>query len=250
MRTARMRKVVYTCIIGDYDILRQPEAIAPDWDFICFSDSLPPGRDGAWDVRPVPFSSPDATVLSRYVKILPHKVLKEYEWSLWIDANILIKGPGLFKAADAAIGSGALVAQVPHPLRDCAYEEIRACAASARMGLREASELRNYLKREGFPEHFGLFENNIMLRRHCDVRVVSISEEWWKGFLSHAHRDQPSLMFVYWKDSFRPSLLFGEGKNSRNVDCVEYQPHSSWNEGWLKRKWKGIRRMFIEKFWK
>ena len=153
MQITRMRKVIYTCIIGDYDILRQPEAMPPDWDFICFSNSVPPGRHGAWEVHPVPFSSPDATVLSRYVKILPHEVLQGYEWSLWVDANLLIKGPGLFEAADEAIASGALVAQVRHPLRDCAYDEIKACAGSMKMGLREASELRKYLKNGKIHSH-------------------------------------------------------------------------------------------------
>lgn len=245
-----MKKVVYTCITGDYDLLRQPLSTDPEWDMVCFSDTITPGRTGAWEVRPIPFSSSEGAVLSRYVKILPHKVLQEYEWSLWTDANLLITGHGLYEAADAAVSAGNPVAQVQHPLRDCAYEEIKACAASSKTGLCEARRLDSYLKKEGLPEHYGLYENNLILRRHGDPAVVSISNQWWEEFLAHARRDQPSLMLVYWRNSFRPSLLLGEGRNSRNVDFVEYQGHSSFREGWLRRKWKGIRRKLVEWFWR
>lgn len=72
------RKCVYTAIVGSYDDLHQPTVIDPAWDYICFTDSYPPGNLGVWQVRPLPY---EAIVLrdtrsnkraSGFVKTHPH----------------------------------------------------------------------------------------------------------------------------------------------------------------------------------
>ena len=84
------KKVIYTCLVGNYDVLRQPLAIDESYDYICFSNDIKEERVGVWQIRPIPFKHKDKARLSRYVKILPHRALEDYEWSLWMDANIQI----------------------------------------------------------------------------------------------------------------------------------------------------------------
>ena len=98
-----MKRVIYTCITGGYDKLREPEAVDGDFDYICFTDAAVSSEEGVWQIRPIPYSCEDPTRLSRYVKLLPHKVLGEYDESLWIDANIAIRGGGIYDAVRRGI---------------------------------------------------------------------------------------------------------------------------------------------------
>ena len=104
-----MKRVIYTCITGGYDKLRQPEVLDGDFDYICFTDAVGRSEEGVWQIRPIPYSCDDPTRLSRYVKLLPHKVLGEYDESLWIDANIAIRGNGIYDAVRRASSSRSLV---------------------------------------------------------------------------------------------------------------------------------------------
>ena len=58
------RKVIYTCIVDGYDELRQPLAVDPDFDYICFSNDYQQIKVGVWEIRPIPYSSKDKTRLS------------------------------------------------------------------------------------------------------------------------------------------------------------------------------------------
>ena len=241
-----MRKVIYTSVVGMYDEIRQPEVVDPAFDYICFTDDLPAGKRGVWEIRPIPCPEKDPTRRSRYVKLLPHRALADYDASVWIDANIRIKSQAFYDAVDSAISRGELVAQVPHLTRDCVYEEIPRCYRDLRIGFKDAYRQRRHLIKEGFPRHFGLMENNVIVRMHNDPLVKRISEGWWNEYSSFSPRDQLSLMPVYWKEGFRPSLLFGEGINSRNAGCIESERHSLLDKS---KEIKGFRRIALKFRW-
>ena len=84
--------VCYTCITGGYDELKDVLVKPRNIDFICFSDVN--FRSYTWEVRAVP---KELCYLSnvkkqRIVKICPHRYLREYDISIWVDGNILVKG--------------------------------------------------------------------------------------------------------------------------------------------------------------
>lgn len=239
----RNKKVIYTCLTGTYDELRQPLAISPDYDYVCFSDSMPAGRNGVWDVRPIPFKTCNKVLLSRFPKLQPHKVLPEYEYSIYMDANLQIRTAEFYEFVGRRIAAGDLIAQVPHPYRKCVYQEIYACWHHGMISLLANVLIRHKLHRMGMPVDYGLMENNLILRRHNDVFVADVSDAWWTAFRSSpAKRDQLSLMPVYWQRGFMPALLFGEGKNMRNIDSVRWIPHKVKRND---RKPKGAFEMFL-----
>jgi hypothetical protein len=235
-----MNKIaIYTALVGNYDSLMQPAAVDPEFDYICFSDCIKGPKVGVWEIRPIHFTSPNSTRMARYAKLQPHAVLPEYEYSVWMDANILIKGEEFYEKVNAKIAEGAKMAFVPHPSRDCVYEEIAQCYRDVRIGFREALRQRRHLLAMGYPEHWGLMETNVVLRRHCDPDVVRISNDWWKELQNYTFRDQLSQMPVCWKEGLRPELLLGEGNNARNVPYLEVVQHS----GRQQSDFKGLRRL-------
>ncbi len=234
-----MKKVIYTALVGNYDSLMQPAAVDPEFDYICFSDCIAGPKVGVWEIRPIPFTSPDSTRVARYSKLQPHVVLPEYEYSVWMDANVLIKGEEFYEKVNAKIAEGTKMAFVPHPSRDCVYEEIARCYRDVRIGLREALRQRRHLLAMGYPKHWGMMENNLILRRHNDPDVIRISDAWWEEFQTYTTRDQLSLMPVCRENGIWPQLLLGEGNNTRNVPYLEVVRHNAA----YQPEYRGLRRL-------
>lgn len=221
-----MRKVIYTCLTGNYDDLKQPLVSSSEWDYICFSDCLPEGVQGCWEIRRIPKSFRSSSLASRYPKILPHRVLPEYDWSLYIDANLQISSRELYEIVDRHIANNDIFCQVPHPFRDCIYDELSVCYIDGKIGFPIARRINKQLHEAGFPRHAGLNENNIILRCHNHKSVMTIGEEWWQLFNSGQRRDQLSLRYILWKNHLSPVPLLGDGINTRNSSCISFHSHS------------------------
>lgn len=218
--------VVYTCLVGKYDELLQPLVVEEDFDYICFSNDIKADKVGVWTIRPIPFAHHDSTRLSRYVKLNPHVVLKEYDYSIWIDANIEIVGDLLYKRVRELMATHVLVSQVKHPFYDCIYKDIIECIKFHKDKFCLLVRQYNFLKKEGFPEHYGLFENNLIFRKHSDSLIVQVSEMWWDIYCRYAKRDQFSLCYVYWKLNVSPVLFLKGNESTRNNINFSYRNHN------------------------
>ena len=217
-------KGIYTCLTGAYDALPQPLVTSGDWRFVCFTDN-PSADGGVWEMRPIPRQDTPAAA-SRLPKLLPHEFLQDFEVSLYIDSNIRITGEAFYSAALAAASSGALWAGVPHPGRDCVYEENLSCYLSGLSRWGDAFRLKRRLQQEGFPRHAGLLENNLILRRHLAPEVMETDKLWWDAYRNGIRRDQLHLMPLLAKAGIEPLALLPEGRNARSFDSLEVLPHS------------------------
>ena len=221
-----MKKVIYICLFGKYDQLLQPLVIDNSFDYICFSNDFEEERIGVWEIRKIHYGSiANSSRLSRYAKILPYQVLSEYDYSLYLDANIQIKESSLYDVVNERIAEGHLVCQVPHLVSDCTYDEIRKAYFAGRVSLKEAQKHYQHLVSNKFPIKYGLFENNILLRKHNNRKIIEISDAWWEEYISFSKRDQFCLMYVYWKHNYMPNYLFDSIHNVRNVESLRYLYH-------------------------
>lgn len=238
----KKKYVIYTSLTGGYDELRQPLAVDDRFDYICFTNDFPEGRYGVWKIRKIPYQSQDNTRLSRYVKLLPHKVLSEYEYSLWMDSNIQIAKGMFYDYVMKQIESECMISQVNHvvPSVDCIYDEICFAFEIHKVRFFPAYKQKCHLKKNHFPRHYGLFENNLILRRHNNDIVKLIDDEWWQEYCNYSKRDQFSLMFVYWRNSFLPTLLLEKGQCARNVDFLNIETYHHEQKGRKKKCWEKI----------
>ncbi len=219
------KKVIYTSIVGWYDELYEPDKVMKDWDYICFSNDYSPRKNSIWQVRPIPFQSKDKIILARFVKLNPHILLKDYNYSLWIDGNVHLKGNYVFSRAHELIEKGELISIPKHPERDCTYKEARACIE---MGKGIESIILKQMERlqiEGFPENFGLFENNIVFRNHMHQDIIKFNKAWWEELRANSKRDQLSLGYILWRNKISCTPFFGEGYNVRNHPDILYSKH-------------------------
>lgn len=197
--------VVYTCIIGDYDTLKPVCNRSSRIDYICFTDNPNIKSDGVWEIRRLPPDDLYTEGLSkikkqRIVKILPHIYLKEYDVSIWVDGNIQITGNLIFEFLNVLDLNNHFMYVNRHPSRDCIYrEEVDVLRRKKDLPENTNPQIRRY-KEEGFPEHFGLAETNIIVRKHNDYRCKKLMFDWAKEIINGSHRDQLSFDYCRWKN--------------------------------------------------
>ena len=61
-------KCIYTFIIGDYDNLKHPRIITPDWDYICVTDN-PNLKSDVWQIKYIQNKKLSNVLAARCIKI-------------------------------------------------------------------------------------------------------------------------------------------------------------------------------------
>lgn len=213
---------IYTAISGDYDTLREPLHDNPMFDFYVFSDT--PRQSTRWNWVPIDETFDRSVRTAKKPKILPHLYFPEYEWSLWIDANIFILDD-LSRYVMQCIDARAGVGQFPHHERDDPYAEAETCIAK---GLDSpdiiAAQVARY-RAEGFDGGTGLFECNFIVRRHNEPGIIRLMQRWWKEVGAGSTRDQISYPYALWKEGMQVRPLAPKGITVRKVPELFYSAH-------------------------
>lgn len=225
------RIAVYTAIAADYDCLKIPTEIDPDCDYYCFTDR-DIGWQDVWIRREFTWHHDDPARVSRQVKHLPHEYFPDHEWSIWIDANLQLNcaPPVLMPQAPQAWDFACW----RHPFRDCLYAEATACV---REGKDDPATIQAQIERyreQDFPEHAGLMENNVLVRRHHAPALIDLAQAWWEEISRGSRRDQLSFPIVAAQRSLRIALLGPDGNNARNDPRLRFYSHTLPRPAWSR----------------
>lgn len=194
------KKVVYTCISGPYDSLKDPYVIEPGFDYICFTDQE--FDSNVWNIRPIPKDLKDLSQVKRQrrLKTCPHLYLPEYDMSLWVDSNVEIRSSITKYMQDHNINEKAGYLFVgEHPQRTCTYAEATECIRQKKDTPENINKQIEQYRKEGFPERFGLPQTCILFRYHNTDAAKSFGETWFNEIKNKSHRDQLSFSYVAWK---------------------------------------------------
>lgn len=195
------KRVVYTVVIDNYDLILPPVITDLNVDYVVFTDNKKFNVKG-WSVIFIEdsiLSKLGPTGTNRYYKFFPNKFLKAYDTSIYIDGNIRIIGSLSFFFDDLDL-SNKDIGLFKHSIRNNVNEEVQACikAGKVNSSTKIISELQNYIK-EGFNDDLGLTENGVIIRKHNNLKIISAMSLWWEYYLKSAGRDQISLPFVRYK---------------------------------------------------
>lgn len=224
--TANLRMAVYTCIVGHYDSLIEPRIAEPGIDYYVFTDiDIPAGS--VWKKIDITqfdeYHEFSPTQLNRRIKMLPFCYLPDYDYSVYVDGNIEIEGavtPVVAEMGDCPFGTHY------HRTRDCIYvEKVR--VNYLRKADKETVDKQTAAYREaGFPRHYGLYENSILIRSHRDESVRHLMEAWWEEYMRYPTRDQLSLPYLIWKTGYDKSSIHIIGTNiDRNPNFRRTHSH-------------------------
>ena len=228
------KNVIYTAIFGGYDNLPEPSVIPEGWDFICFTDG--DIKSDIWNIRKVTSLYEDSTRTARKYKILPHRFLKKYENSIWVDGNFLIKGDvNILWKNHMDLNLTVYSHMATFDKRNCIYEEAKMInhlfninQSPNKKPKDNLSIIENQMqryKKQNYPEDNGLIMSGVLLRKHNSKDVIKTMESWWSELKYGSRRDQLSFNYVCWKEGMSFMEIYDDIRDNKFFKLLKHNKH-------------------------
>ena len=193
------RIAVYTVIYGAYDTLSEPIVIDPQCDYYYIGDQHF-NKPSIWKYKefslPYEIEKLDGIYKNRYCKMHPFSIFPDYEYSIYLDGNIILYGYPSDLLEFINNKSGFALHNMAN--RDCIYAEAIACKILKKGHYELIKKQVKRYRKDNFPEHFGVYECPIVFRQHSSI-CKEINQTWWQEFRESGGRDQLCLPYVIWK---------------------------------------------------
>ena len=213
------KRIIYTSVFGGYDEV--VEQSSNGWDWKCFSEDTH-----------IPIYEDNNRNAKRF-KVLPHRYLKDYEYSVFIDGNMSVRGD-LNELVDRYL-KDSNVAFFSHSNnhldgRNCPYDEARTIFQLGDKNMKATpdrgmlnykdnpfvieKQMNRYID-EGFPKNNGLITGMVILRRHNEADCIQTMEDWWTEIKYNSKRDQLSFNYSAWKNNLNFNYMEGDSRNNQ-----------------------------------
>ena len=181
--------IVYSCLIGNYDNVTTFNRQS-GYDYILFTDQKIVNTN--WSVLPIP---PEVEKLKisdikkqRYIKIHPHKFFKNYDLSIYIDANYIIKGD----LDDFLLNTLNPIDNIyiPHYQRGKGVK--RAIEKAIEQKKDKFSLLNETLQRyseNSLLDKKGIVNAGLIVRKHHKKDCIELMDKWWEEVKNYSHVD-------------------------------------------------------------
>ena len=212
-----MKIAVYTCITNSYAPLVVPAVVSDGVGYLCFSDGT---MDDVWPwkFRPLKpfFANPIRN--ARLPKILSHRYLADYDFTIWLDASLqLIVEP---RQIIEAMGQRDFAAFV-NPRRSSMCDEFRAIRESkwSRKDRVPEDILNEQAKRYGeYPSR--IYYGGLIARKNC-LQIQFFEEDWFGEYCVWQHRDLPAMNYTLENRRISSNKLPGDIKNNEFTKWVK-----------------------------
>lgn len=212
---------IYTSIFGKCKKLIEDNIQLKNVDYICFTDENI--KSSNWKIiNSIPiYEDPDRN--EKKFKILPHRYLKDYNYSIWIDASIKVIGDisslitkhhyqiynqsklcndknCIYKEAELIIKTGIENFNKDPSKKEFSFEDNPYIIKK---------QIGRYIQ-DKYPIENGLAINNIILRHHNNKEVIKNMEDWWVEIKNWSKIDRLSFNYIVWKNNFEYKCLENE----------------------------------------
>lgn len=211
------RIAVYSALFGGYDMILEPVCVSENCDYYIFTDQAV-DADSIWkkvkltEKQECDIGGMTDVEKNRFFKMLGYQYFSDYEYSIYIDANIEIYDDlsGFVVYADTDSG----IAMYNHSARGCIYDEAKACVIMGKAKKKDAGvQMKRYFKL-GMPKNYGMCECNVIVRKTSSQRCRKIMNEWWTEFnKSVVKRDQLVFPYILWKNGIHVHEIGCLGEN-------------------------------------
>ncbi len=200
--------MIYSANYGDYEPVRpQPSSVS------MFSDITIPPVITDWQRVGTAVPRMDA----KWWKVKPELACPGAEVTVWIDGSVTLLVPDFYERAVAELGDDDALFMA-HPWRDCIYDEREASHPNGKYDGQPTREQVETYRAAGHPEHWGLIQTTVMVRRDTP-RMRAVNEAWWAEMLRWSVQDQLSL----------PPLL-----RTMDLRWHAWPEHPIFDLGWLR----------------
>lgn len=209
------RTIIYSVLTGNYDSIHDILYKEDEVEYCLFTNN-PDITSKTWKVIYV-HEDIDNVLLSRKIKILPHRYLpEEYEYSIYVDANAIIYGE--LSLLTSYLNDGMSFAVSRHHERNSVKDEVSTLIVRKMIPCQDATNQYLQYQSEGFKDDLGLAECSILVRKHKEKDLQMLMESWWEEFRRGVRRDQVSLMPCIHRLNFT-KFAFMDGYVRHNQFC-------------------------------
>jgi hypothetical protein len=189
--------------------------------YICFSDAIgiEEGADLGWSIRRPVWRHDDPRRMARWHKVNSDLAIPDADYTLWCDGSEQLK-VNPWNLVDQYL-AGADLATFRHPDRACVYAELEMCMRRRKDNEAAMKQQIERYRIAGWPPNKGLFETNVVLRRHSPA-VLEFNRAWWTEISGGSLRDQLSVNFSADQTGLKVAIL--PGNRTRSPIKVHF-PH-------------------------
>lgn len=231
-----MRKIaIYKVLIGDYDnltneLLKTQEDSADFlYDYYFISDhklELPK----PWKLILVNRKFESSSVENRFYKMGIPAIFEDYDYSIYLDANISING-NLNELLTDIINDGHYLYAYPHYRNTTIEEEITNCFIYSRITYRDMLAAKKYLY-----DHLMIkvgFECGVLIRKKKCIHLDDLFRNWFSLYKDNVKRDQFYFSLALMNLGLRCHSL---GENTIRCDNGVFKLHAHKNKLTLLQK--------------
>lgn len=200
------KNIIYTAIIGNYDILKEPKCITQNWEYICFTDNPNKIKSNVWKIIDVKNYEQltlidNQILLARIIKWSPLFLFENIDFSIWVDANMVINTDLNVFLESIQINYPIILTK--HPNRNCIYQEIIAIKSRIERGIvkenisnvnKWALELQYNLK---YPSGLGLCQTGLKIHNHKFKKELNDLGKLMRTIMNNFGIIRDQLIFNY-----------------------------------------------------
>jgi hypothetical protein len=193
------RKIAfYTCLFGRYDFISKPnKELIKKFNFYIITNQKDFNRKN-WNKIYVNKKNYNNFLLSRYYKFFFHQKIKRYEYSVYLDGNVLLKN-NFIELLNKFINSNKEIGLFKHSSRKNVYQELDANLANNKIEKNDKEKILKFFKKNKYYSLNDLSENCVILRKHNSKKLFKTMTCWWRLLRFFIKRDQISLPYALWK---------------------------------------------------
>lgn len=189
-----MKIALITANIGSFDSFKNPvEQLGSDISIHVYTEKN----------LPVPLPHLNNRLKGKYIKIMTHRFLPDYDYYVWIDGNVHVHSD--FFVLDM-LDEGNDISICKHHERNDVYEEIDYIIENMNSG---AEYLLKRYATDPWYEEYEFYENSGMpdvplyackfFCRKNSPKVNEAFEEWWLKCVEYTNFDQTMFSYISWK---------------------------------------------------
>lgn len=211
-----LRVALIVCVTGGFDHFSGYPAIEEGVDYFYITDHTqpphPPPQNFKW--MPSRYIDPNPRRTARFVKTHPQLYAHDYEYVVWIDANIIPLG-GILPYVTLFRESRADLGVIAHPIRSSWLDEAQECIRIKADDPKLLQMQIDDYKHLNTP-HANLIETNILISQPKNPKTTRFFASWWAEICKFSLRDQVSINTALAKADMRIFHILPQGHSVRD----------------------------------
>lgn len=214
---------IYTATTEQTIFNEQPSILAAQCDYICFAED-PAIQSSIWQMRSFPNTGLDADRKITHVKLLPHLLLPEYDYTIWIENPTDSVLNSLHQWIEKELFKDTFnFYALKHTEAYSAYDMAMSAIKHQTDRIETITLQMQSYQNQYYPSSCGISDTSVLFRKNHSPEVAQLMERWWEEITTFSFLDSLSFNYVLWKNNFNISYLVTEQQLVSTIEDTDQE---------------------------